>query len=344
MCSRRFIVLFSVFLVCGLASSTASLADDPVQVTVFNFVRAESDLQMIAYATAAGGVGNLHHMREMYSVEPDKQPTIRGNRDTLYSSGVFDLSSPVKIRKPASPDRFQSMMLVSQDHSIFPAEYEGGEFTLTREQIGTRYVLVLFRTFANPNDPKDMKAAHALQDGIQITQADVGELDMPSWDEESLSKIRKALNVLAADITDTNGYFGIKSELDSLKHLLGTAYGWGGNPKEDAMYVNGVPKKNGGETPYVLNVKDVPVDGFWSVTVYNAKGFFEKNEFNAYSFNNITAEPNGDGSFTIHFGGDPKSKNFLPVTEGWNYIVRLYQPRKELLDGTWVFPDAVPAK
>jgi hypothetical protein len=24
---------------------------------------------------------------------------------------------------------------------------------------------------------------------------------------------------------------------------------------------------------------------------------------------------------------------------GWNYIVRLYKPKKEILDGTWTFPD-----
>ncbi len=46
----------------------------------------------------------------------------------------------------------------------------------------------------------------------------------------------------------------------------------------------------------------------------------------------------GDGSITVHFGGDPKQANFIPITEGWNYIVRLYRARKEVLDGSWVFP------
>ena len=50
-------------------------------------------------------------------------------------------------------------------------ERTAGEFTLTRQQIGTRYVMVLFRTFADPIDPADMKAAHALQDRIQVRQA-----------------------------------------------------------------------------------------------------------------------------------------------------------------------------
>jgi hypothetical protein len=31
---------------------------------------------------------------------------------------------------------------------------------------------------------------------------------------------------------------------------------------------------------------------------------------------------------TPHFGGDPQQPNFLPIVPGWNYIVRLYRPRK----------------
>ena len=45
-------------------------------------------------------------------------------------------------------------------------------------------------------------------------------------------------------------------------------------------------------TIYKLNVKDVPVDGFWSITLYNAEGYLMKNDQDAYSFNNITAKKN----------------------------------------------------
>ena len=50
-----------------------------------------------------------------------------------------------------------------------------------------------------------------------------------------------------------------------------------------------------------------------------------------------------DGSVTIQFGGcDGKTPNCLPIMPGWNYTVRLYRPRKEILDGTWKFPEAQP--
>lgn len=63
----------------------------------------------------------------------------------------------------------------------------------------------------------------------------------------------------------------------------------------------------------------------------------------AVSVNNITATPDPDGSVTVHFGGATDDRpNCLPIMNGWNYLVRLYQPRPEILDGTWAFPTITP--
>ena len=87
------------------------------------------------------------------------------------------------------------------------------------------------------------------------------------------------------------------------------------------------------------------MDGFWSISLYNAKGFFEKNDLNAYSVNNLTAKPNSDGSFAVQFGGCTKeTTNCLPIVAGWNYTARLYRPRAEILNGAWKFPEATPIK
>jgi len=107
--------------------------------------------------------------------------------------------------------------------------------------------------------------------------------------------------------------------------------------------LNVTPQQNDGKTVYRLTVRNVPVDGFWSINVYNAKGYFELNPQNAYSLNNITAAKDADGSVTVQFGGcDGKMPNCLPITQGWNYIVRLYRPRPEILNGDWTFPQAQP--
>ena len=48
-------------------------------------------------------------------------------------------------------------------------------------------------------------------------------------------------------------------------------------------------------------------------------------------------------SVDIQFGGcDGKAMNCIPITPGWNYIVRLYRPRAEILNGSWKFPEPQP--
>jgi hypothetical protein len=322
-------ILVIGFLLGGVSTSSAA---DPVEVTVLNFVRAESDAQLKGYTDKTGGIGKFLHLREPYSLED--QTTIRVNRDTLYSLGTFDLTTPVTITKPESPDRFISMMTVSQDHSIPPTEHGSGDFTLTQDTVGTRYVFVIFRIFADPNDPTDMKAAHALQNKIKVKQESAGTLELPNWDEKSLTTTRENINDLTKGLSDTSDWFGEVGKVDSLKHLIGAAWGRGANTRESAIYVGATPEKNDGKTPYVLKVpKDVPVDGYWSVTVYNAKGYIDINKSNAYAFNSVTAKPDSDGGFTIHFGGDEGQLNHLPIMEGWNYLVRLYQPKKALIEG-----------
>jgi hypothetical protein len=199
------------------------------------------------------------------------------------------------------------------------------------------------RILVDPNDPADVSAVHALQDAITVQQDDPGVFEIPDWDPVSQKAVRDALIALAATLPDTRATFGTKADTDPVRHLIGSANAWGGNPERDALYLTVVPPANDGATVHRLVVGEVPVDGFWSVTVYNKDGYFSPNPQNAYSYNNVTAQQNPDGTTTIQFGGcDGAAPNCLPVTPGWNYTVRLYRPRQEILDGSWAFPAAEP--
>lgn len=326
-----------------LSVSAIGLAGEPVQVNVDNFVRAETDMYL-GGGVKDGALGKFIHRREPTSV--DQQTIIRMNRDTLYSSAVFDLDAgPVTVWLPDAGKRFRSLMVLNQDHYVHMVAYDAGTYTVTKEKLGTRYAFAAVRTFVDPGSSGDMKQVHALQNAIKVDQpGGPGKFEAPNWDPASQKKVRDALLILSSTTAVFSGAFGRKEEVDPVRHLLGTAAGWGGNPDRDATYVGVTPKENDAKTPYVLTVKGVPVDGFWSVSVYNKEGFFEKNAKGAYSFNNVTAKRNADDSITIHFGGDEKAVNYLPITPGWNYTVRLYRPRKEILDGDWKFPDAQPIR
>lgn len=314
----------------------------PIPVTPGNFVRAETDGYFATAIKVAGGIGKLHHYHELMPI--DHQTVVRANRDTVYSAGVFDLDAgPVTITLPDAGKRFMSVMLVNEDHYVFDVWYGAGQHTITKDEAGTRYILVGVRTFVDPSDPKDMSTVRVLQDAIKVKQASPGTFEVPLWDAQSQKKVRDALEALGSTAPSFKGAFGKKGEVDPVMHLVGTATGWGGNPERDATYLNVTPPRNDGKTSYHLVVKDVPVDAFWSISVYDAKGYFKKNSLDAYTINNVTAHKAADGSVPIQFGDcDTKTPNCLPITPGWNYTVRLYRPRAEILDGSWTFPEPRP--
>lgn len=321
--------------------SAQPVSDATIPVTVENFIRAESDLYM-GKMVADGSLGRFVHSREPVSV--DAQSVIRMNRDTLYSSAVFDLDAgPVSITLPDAGGRYMSMQVVNGDHFVPAFYYRAGEHVLSKENMGTRYVFVLIRTLADPADRQDLDKVHILQDAIKVSQARVGEFVVPKWDQVSQKKTRDALLVLGDGSPHYEQAFGPKGQVDPIQHLIGTATGWGGNPAKDATYLGGEVPVNDGKTVYRMTVGDVPVKAFWSVTVYNAEGYFEKNPYDAYSLNNLTATKQPDGRVVIQFGGcDGKIPNCLPIVPGWNFTIRLYQPGEEFLSGRWSFPKLEP--
>ncbi len=337
---KKFLTLANPFgialVVIFMAGVMPAISFAGEKVTALNFPRAESDMYL-KNLSAQGEFGKFFHIRNPIAI--DQQDVIRMNRDTLYSGGIFDLNTPLTIYKPDTGDRYQSMQVVNQDHYTKMVGYEPGEYTITKEEMGTRYVLITFRTLVDASDPGDIVKVNEIQDRITTTQASPGSLELPDWDKSSLDRVRDALNVLASTLDSAEGMFGDIDEVDPVRHLIGAAFGWGGFPSKDATYLNFFPALNDGKTAYTVTLKDVPVDGFWSISVYNNDGFFEQNDYDAYSVNNLTAETDENGSVTVHFGGDPKRPNYLPITEGWNYIARLYQPRQEVLDGEWTFPE-----
>ena len=334
--------LFGVCLTLSSAVSATSAAEPgmPVNVNVDNFVRAETAAQFDRTLQITGSVNQLVHLREPTPL--DKQNVIRMNRDTLYSAAILDISKGAILTVPDSGGRYLSVMVVNEDHYINKVIYEPGEHELTVKEFGTPYVNLSVRTLVNASDPADIRKANALQDQLKVEAVSAKPYTHPDYDEESYQVTYEALLALGRGMTDARATFGRKKDVDPVRHLLGAAWGWGGLPDEDAYYLNVEPNLPVGA--YRLTVSDVPVDAFWSVSVYNKDGYFEANEQDAYSINNLTGTPNEDGSFTIHFGGDPKSVNHLPITEGWNYAVRFYKPRRDILDGKWKFPDVKPVK
>jgi hypothetical protein len=263
---------------------------------------------------------------------------IRTNRDTLYSIAIVDISAGATVTVPDAGKRYLSVMVVNQDHYVNRVFHDPGEHELAVDDFDTPYVGVAARTLVDPRQPGDLAEVARLQDQLTVSAPSERPFEGAGYDVTSLDRTREALLSLAAGMTSFERSFGRRGDVDPVHHLVSAAAGWGGLPDSEATYVGVAPGLPEGE--YRLTVPDdVPVDAFWSISVYNAAGYFEPNEAEAYSVNSITAARNEDLSVTVLFGGDgDPATNSLPITEGWNYLVRLYRPRPEILDGRWTFP------
>jgi hypothetical protein len=91
--------------------------------------------------------------------------------------------------------------------------------------------------------------------------------------------------------------------------------------------------------------EEPPVNGFWSLTLYNDKHLFHPNDLKRYSLGtkNKNLKRNSDGSLTLHVGakspGGDKEVNWLPAPEGkFSLYIRAYWGKEPILDGSWQPP------
>src|SRR6476660_8700823 len=151
-------------LLIGLSFfAMASAAQDgkPVPVAVENFVRSETDLAF-AKVVKGDGFGKFNHGRELSPL--DKQLVARQNRDTLYSTAVFDMDAgDVTITLPDAGKRFMTLITIDEDHYVLEVVYGAGRHTYSRDKAGTRDLFAAVRILVDPADPVDVQAAHKLQ-------------------------------------------------------------------------------------------------------------------------------------------------------------------------------------
>jgi hypothetical protein len=328
----------------SLAVAAPATGDQPVThggatvpVTVNNFVAAETAGQFGRFMKMAGGINKLVSFREPTPI--DKQTVIRMNRDTLYSFAVVDISKGAKLTMPDADGRYNSAAIVNENEYINKVFYDSGTYELTRDEFGTDYVVVVVRTLVDSSDPADIRKANELQDKLRIEASSAEPFTPPNYNEKSFKELRGLLQDVAKFLPDTDGAFGSRENTEQVPHLLGAAIGWGGLPSQDAFYQTINPDLPVGR--YQIDVpKDVPVKAFWSVSVYNKDGYFQKNDKGVYNINSQSGKKNPDGSMTVNLGGcnDSSRINCIPLTEGWNYTVRLYRPDASVIDGKWTFP------
>jgi len=315
-------------------------------VTKANYAVAETEViladyvRKIAKGTCSAGVGVLLHQRA--AMDPKERTILRPNFDTLYSFAVLDLESPATVVLPET-DRYQILEVIDEEHWIPLISDKPGRYELTKESVGSRYAFAFVRTQVNVQDPEDLKKAAAAQDGIKLEQAKKGEfVSKKKYDMKEILALREDYNKRRESEGVTSEMaFGKKGELTEELRNFGVAIGWGGLPKEGAVYP--FPKVVDSTEPHTLTLKDVPNDprAFWSLTVYDQKGFSTGENYN---INSAFAKKNENGEYVIHLGGDKNQDNYLDIYPGWNAALRIYAPTEAYFNGSWTPPQFELAK
>ncbi|MFT5729613.1 MAG: hypothetical protein ACI8PB_003784 [Desulforhopalus sp.] len=313
-----------------LLTATASIAHatDTIPVTLENYKVAESDVTN-GNVIKLGAANKLVHL-PVKAFDLSNQTVVRMNQDTIYSAAVVDVSKGATITLPETDGRYQTVMIVQNDHYVNDVFMGAGTYEI-KSDTDSDFVQVAVRTGINLSDPADAAKVVALQQAIKLEVKGDKVFKQPNYDMGQLVKLRVKLANEAIALGSQNNMQGARGTVDEHLHLLGTAVGWGLLPDANARYIAYAPEDNTGVC-YQANYQIPPFNapGFFSITMYDAEGWMF-NEKAILNKNNITF--NEDGSFDANFGecGD-NVKNNLPITKGWNFVMRVYEPKLDQLE------------
>ncbi len=325
-----------LFIIMTSFISTHTAFAKPIEVTYGNYVEAEVNIAMQRALKGTGGLNKWMHIRRPAPI--DQQSVIRMNRDTLYSQAIVDTRKGVKVFVPDAGERYMSMHIINEDGYTVAVEVGAGMYEFDAQSVGTDYATVIVRTFVDADSEEDIKIVNALQNQLTVEAQSAVPFQAVDWDMKSYKKIYQSLLDLAPYVGTSKNMFGSKDEVDPIRFMVGAAAGYGGMPEENSMYLFGLIPLSQSEE-YTVTFDDMPQDAFWSITVYNKDGFLFNSEHGVSNLNSVTAQKSEDGSYTLYFGNCEKNKkNCLAIEDGWNSVIRLYEPHKEVIEGLWTPP------
>ncbi|KAA0107829.1 DUF1254 domain-containing protein [Methylobacterium sp. P1-11] len=278
-----------------------------------------------------------------------------------------------------TPEDYRAVHALQDQYRLVPASAAGKPYTpppgridpsidtktAVREQVNRMDATTYFNllaTLMKDNPP-------ALADGVPVAKmASLGVVPGHSFNPASQSPaIREAIdrapreaitrimghlktagaNVNGWTFTTNGGDYG----KDYLQRALVTAVGLGCNLPQDAVYplttVDAAGRRLSGASKYVMRFPAgelPPVDGFWSLTMYDADYFFVENPLNRYTVSprdDLKANPDGSIDLLIQHEspGAERESNWLPAPAGaFILMLRTYWPQDALLSGSWAPP------
>ncbi|MEM9370631.1 MAG: DUF1214 domain-containing protein [Pseudomonadota bacterium] len=302
-----------------------------------NYIRAEQDFAFSAFQKNAGSaVNRFYYIRKPTPL--DAQTVVRMNRDTLYAGALVDTEGGATVTIPELPDdRYISIFVVDNDHYGPKVFYEPGTHEIPGD---TKYVALIQRIqIMDPADPDDISLVNSLQNAISIEAASDDLFPEPRWDRDGMLALRAEYETqFQAFAQYEPDWMGPRGEVNEATRHMAVAGAQFLFPEKHAVYIN----YTGPASPdacYMATYTVPPNDAFWSITVYGSDGFM-KSDKNIVNDRNVAL--NDDGSFSVYFGSETRcgdQPNRVDITEGWNFLMRVYRPGQAVIDRTYALPE-----
>ncbi len=329
-----------LFAGCGQKSQTKEKNKETESASLIvspkNYSRAESD-QTFTYYSKLAPINQFFHYKRLTPL--DNQGVVRMNRDCVYSGALIDTKGGATLTVPELPDnRYMSVMLTDNDMYVPDIYHKAGIYKLPED---TRYLFAVIRIqILNPNDEKELEMVNALQEKFIIKATSSENFVAPDWDKKSLKKLHDQYNAEFAKFAKyPDEWSGKRGEVNDETRKLAVAGAWGLFPNKEATYINYDGGNLSEDKCYVATYRVPENNAFWSITVYGRDGKMQNENC---ILNETNVVKNADGTFTVHFGSEtncPNATNRLDITDGWNFLMRVYRPGQEVLSGEYKLPD-----
>ena len=234
-------------------------------------------------------------------------------------------------------------MVLNESHHVTDIFHGKGAYTIEAGAAGSRYAVVAIRTLVDADNTDDLAEVARLQDELSIDTGPQEPFTLADYEPATFDATRKALLNLAAGVSATTPCSARSTKSHPCGFICSSAPHQGGAVYQPAkrstcpstpIFPRSLRAEHGERPRRRLLVRGI-----------QRRWLLRRESAGSYSVNSVTGTRNDDGSVTVRFvpTGTPAPPNSIPIPEGWNYMIRLYQPHPEILNGSWMPPTASPS-
>ena len=323
------LICLTTLTVYGLANAGVAIDGKKykhtIPVTEENYSDAEAEVNFLKWKKK-GAMNKLFSLTQLTPAGP--MPTIRMNRDTLYTTGLVDATNGFTAHMP-DQGIFTSVLVIDQKGYAQDYIWKPGSHKIEIDKSNGVFVFLIFRTGLEKGIEKALEAQKTIS---------ISGMGNKVWNSKNYNKAqhKKLHGKYMHEAIDSGMFLQYGSDASRIRKKtknLSDAAGWGGMDYGINNYQ--ISKNMNSDACYSTTFEDPQAEEFWSFTLYDADGWLlplnEKNILNSRD-----AVPNKDGTYTVRFNCGKNAVNNLETTEKvFGFAWRTYGSSYKVRAGRW---------